>query len=110
VRRPSGARILVVDDEDAVRRILVHNLEGHGFRVAAAESGEEALELEPRFHPDLVILDLGLPEMDGFAVIEVLRERSTTPIVVLSVRGAEGDKVRALDLGADDYLTKPFGV
>jgi two-component system KDP operon response regulator KdpE len=100
----------VVDDEDAVRRILVHNLEGHGFRVAAAESGEEALELEPRFHPDLVILDLGLPEMDGFAVIEVLRERSTTPIVVLSVRGAEGDKVRALDLGADDYLTKPFGV
>ncbi|HEY7452119.1 MAG TPA: response regulator transcription factor [Candidatus Limnocylindria bacterium] len=110
MRRPSGARILVVDDEDAVRRILVHNLEGHGFRVAAAESGEEALELEPRFHPDLVILDLGLPEMDGFAVIEVLRERSTTPIVVLSVRGAEGDKVRALDLGADDYLTKPFGV
>jgi two-component system KDP operon response regulator KdpE len=100
----------VVDDEDAVRRILVHNLEGHGFRVAAAESGEEALELEPKFHPDLVILDLGLPEMDGFAVIEVLRERSTTPIVVLSVRGAEGDKVRALDLGADDYLTKPFGV
>jgi two-component system KDP operon response regulator KdpE len=108
--RPTGARVLVVDDEPAVRRIVVHNLEAHGFRVAAADSGEAALELEPKLHPDLVIVDLGLPEMDGFAVIEALRERSSTPIVVLSVRGAESDKVRALDLGADDYLTKPFGV
>ncbi|HEY7738636.1 MAG TPA: response regulator transcription factor [Candidatus Limnocylindria bacterium] len=108
--RPTGARVLVVDDEDAVRRIVVHNLEAHGFRVASADSGEDALDIEPRFHPDLVVLDLGLPELDGFAVIEALRERSSTPILVLSVRGAEADKVRALDLGADDYLTKPFGV
>jgi two-component system, OmpR family, KDP operon response regulator KdpE len=105
-----GARILVIEDEEAVGRIISTNLSRRGFHVQAAGSGREGLDVEPTFHPDLVLLDLGLPDIDGFAVIEELRARTTTPIVVLSVRGAEGDKVRALELGADDYLTKPFGV
>jgi two-component system KDP operon response regulator KdpE len=78
--------------------------------VAVATSGQDALAQFDLFHPDVVLLDLGLPDMEGFEVIRALRERTGTPIVVLSVRGAERDKVRALDLGADDYLTKPFGV
>jgi two-component system, OmpR family, KDP operon response regulator KdpE len=105
-----GARILVIEDEEAVGRIISKNLSRRGFRVQAAGSGQEGLDVEPTFHPDLVLLDLGLPDIDGFTVIEELRARTTTPIVVLSVRGAEADKVRALELGADDYLTKPFGV
>ena len=106
---PSGARILVVEDDPAVRRIVERNLVGHGFRVQAVDSGRGALGAEPTFHPDLILLDLGLPDMEGHAVIQSLRERTTTPIIVLSVRGSEPEKVRALDLGADDYLTKPFG-
>ncbi len=105
-----GARILVVDDEPALRRAVERNLAGHGFEVRGAETGEEGLELETRFHPDLVLLDLGLPDISGTEVITRLRERSSLPIIVLSVREAEADKVRALELGADDYLTKPFGV
>lgn len=105
-----GARILLIDDERAIRDALERNLAGHGFDVRSAPDGESGLDLEPRFHPDLVLLDLGLPDIDGSEVIGRLRERTTTPIIVLSVRGAEADKVRALDLGADDYLTKPFGV
>ena len=105
-----GARILIIEDEDGVRRVLANNLARRGFVVNAAESGQDGLDAEPAFHPDLILLDLGLPDIDGFAVIETLRERTSTPIVVLSVRGAEADKVRALDLGADDYLTKPFGL
>jgi two-component system KDP operon response regulator KdpE len=105
-----GPRILVIEDEEAVRRVIATNLSRRGFHVQAAGSGQEGLDAEPTFHPDLVLLDLGLPDVDGFAVIEELRARTTTPIVVLSVRGAEVDKVRALELGADDYLTKPFGV
>ena len=105
-----GARILVVDDEPALRRAVERNLAGHGFEVRGAETGEEGLELETRFHPDLVLLDLVLPDIPGTEVITRLRERSSVPIIVLSVREAEGDKVRALELGADDYLTKPFGV
>ncbi len=104
-----GARILVVEDDAAIRRVVERNLAGHGFRIHAVESGRDALGAEPSFHPDLILLDLGLPDIDGFAVIQEIRERTTTPIIVLSVRGAEADKVRALDLGADDYLTKPFG-
>jgi two-component system KDP operon response regulator KdpE len=106
----SGARILVVDDEPALRRAVERNLAGHGFDVRGAETGEEGLELETRFHPDLVLLDMVLPGISGTDVIEQLRQRSSVPIIVLSVRGAEVDKVRALELGADDYLTKPFGV
>jgi two-component system KDP operon response regulator KdpE len=106
----TGARILVIEDDPAVRRVLARNLGAHGFRVETAATGREGLALDPSFHSDLVLLDLGLPDMGGLEVIEELRARTTTPIVVLSVRGGEADKVRALDLGADDYLTKPFGV
>jgi two-component system KDP operon response regulator KdpE len=105
-----GARILVIDDEPAIRRAVERNLAGHGFDVRGAESGEEGLELETRYHPDLVLLDMVLPDISGTDVIARLRERTSIPIIVLSVRGAEAEKVRALELGADDYLTKPFGV
>jgi two-component system KDP operon response regulator KdpE len=108
--RQTGAHVLVIDDDAATRRVVSQSLARHGFRVEGAASGEEALELEPQFHADLVLVDLGLPDMDGFSVISSFRERGTTPIIVLSVRGAEADKVRALELGADDYLTKPFGI
>lgn len=105
-----GARILVVDDEPALRQAVERNLVGHGFDVRGADTGEAGLELETRFHPDLVLLDMVLPDLAGTDVIVQLRERTSVPIIVLSVRGAEADKVRALELGADDYLTKPFGV
>jgi len=110
MKRASGARVLVVDDEPAIRHTLARNLEGHGYEVHSAESGEEALDAAARFQPDLVLLDLGLPDLDGTEVIGSIRSRTSTPIIVLSVRGAERDKVRALELGADDYLTKPFGI
>jgi two-component system KDP operon response regulator KdpE len=110
VNRTLGARILVVDDEPAILRAVQTNLARHEFQVGTAETGEQALQALERFHPDLLLLDLGLPDMDGLDVIRQIRTRSSTPIVVLSVRGAERDKVQALDLGADDYLTKPFGV
>lgn len=105
-----GARILVIDDEPAIRQAVERNLGGHGFDVRGAESGEAGLEAETRFHPDLVLLDMVLPDIAGTDVIVRLRERTSIPIIVLSVRGAEAEKVRALELGADDYLTKPFGV
>src|SRR5713101_4856264 len=110
MNQSTGARVLVVDDEPAIQRVVRTNLSGHGFRVDTAASGEEALDASLRVRPDLVLLDLGLPDMDGLEVIRAIRERGSTPIVVLSARGAERDKVAALDLGADDYLTKPFGV
>ena len=106
----TGARILVIEDDPSVRRVVSKNLAAHGFRVATASAGREGLELDPTFHSDLVLLDLGLPDISGVDVIAELRARTTTPIIVLSIRGSEADKVRALDLGADDYLTKPFGV
>jgi two-component system KDP operon response regulator KdpE len=105
-----GARILVVDDEAEIRRTVERILVGHAFTVRTAATGAAALSAEPTFHPDVLLLDLGLPDIDGFEVIRQIRERTNVPIVVLSVRGAERDKVRALELGADDYLTKPFGV
>jgi len=106
----AGARILVVDDEAAILRALERNLQGHGFQVETASTAANALEASERWHPDAVILDLGLADGDGFDVIRTLRTRSATPVIVLSVRGADKDKVTALDLGADDYLTKPFSV
>ncbi|MGH2358527.1 MAG: response regulator [Candidatus Limnocylindria bacterium] len=109
-RALGGARVLVVDDDAAIRTSVQRNLVGHGFSVQTAVDGESALAAEPSFHPDVVLLDLGLPDIDGFEVLARLRERTSTPVIVLSVRGAEGDKVRALGGGADDYLTKPFGV
>src|SRR5207244_2434569 len=100
VTEPSGARVLVVDDEPAILRVVQTNLSGHGFRVDTAATGQEALEAAGRVRPDLVLLDLGLPDMDGVDVIRLIRERAATPIVVLSARGAEHDEVAAPDLGA----------
>ncbi len=104
-----GATILVVDDEPAIVRTVSTNLRAHGFRVETAGTAAAALECYERTHPDVVLLDLNLPDMDGASVIRRVREHALTPIIVLSVRDAERDKVAALDAGADDYVTKPFG-
>ena len=104
-------RVLIVDDEPAIRRFLRTSLSAQGYRVTEVEDGGAALESLRRNPVDLLVLDLGLPDVDGFEVIRRLRETgSTVPIVVLSSRSDEAGKVKALDLGADDYLTKPFGV
>jgi two-component system KDP operon response regulator KdpE len=103
-------RVLVVDDEAQIRRTLATNLRARDIEVDLAASGEEALEIAERRPPDAVLLDLGLPGIDGIEVIERLRASSTVPIIVLSVREQEADKVRALDAGGDDYVTKPFGI
>jgi two-component system KDP operon response regulator KdpE len=104
-------RVLVVDDEPPIRRFLRTSLSAEGYQVTEAEDGKSALAVLKRNAMDLVVLDLGLPGMDGFDVIRELREsRSTVPIIVLSVRADEAGKVHALDLGADDYVTKPFGM
>jgi two-component system, OmpR family, KDP operon response regulator KdpE len=103
-----GPRILVVDDDPQLLRAVRPTLAARGYEPHVAESGEAALELFARLRPDVVLLDLGLPGIDGLAVIQRIRERDQTPVVVLSARGEERDKVAALDLGADDYLTKPF--
>jgi two-component system KDP operon response regulator KdpE len=103
-------RVLVVDDEPQILRGLGTNLRARGYDVDTAADGEQALDLAARRRPDAVILDLGLPGIDGVEVIRGLRAWSTMPIVVLSVRDQERDKVRALDAGADDYVTKPFGM
>lgn len=102
--------ILVVDDEPQILRALRTILTGRQFRVTTASRGEEALTLAAAAPPDLVILDLGLPDLDGIQVCARLREWTQAPIIVLSVRDSEQDKVAALDHGADDYLTKPFGI
>ena len=109
MKQPNGARILVVDDEPAILRTVRANLERRGFRVDVAQTGDEAVaQAEER--PDLIVLDLGLPDVDGVEVIRRVRARSDTPIIVLSARDSEREKVHALEIGADDYLTKPFGV
>ncbi|MCE5216302.1 response regulator transcription factor [bacterium] len=105
-----GARILVVDDEQAIRRFLRVTLDAQGYQVYEAETGKEALRAVPACRPDVVILDLGLPDMEGHEVIRSLREWSPVPILVLSVREHETEKITALDAGADDYVTKPFAV
>jgi len=105
----SNIRILVVDDERSIRRFLKVSL-GSQFTVLEASGGEEALSAVASEHPDLVILDLGLPDMDGLEVTRRLREWTQVPIIIVSVREQEDDKIAALDAGADDYLTKPFGV
>jgi len=102
--------VLVIDDEPQIRRALKTILTEKGFRVSVAGRGEEGLTLAAASEPDLIILDLGLPDIDGLEVCSRLREWTRVPIVVLSVREAEGEKVAALDRGADDYLTKPFGI
>jgi two-component system KDP operon response regulator KdpE len=105
-----GLRVLVVDDEVAIRRFLRVALNGQGFVVSEAATGQDALQALTLERPDLLILDLGLPDMDGVEVTRRLREWSQVPVIILSVREQEVDKIAALDAGADDYLTKPFGV
>jgi two-component system KDP operon response regulator KdpE len=105
-----GARVLVVDDEPQIRRFLRTGLGGHAYAVLEASTGNGALDQVAASKPDLLILDLGLPDIDGVELIKRLREWSQVPIIVLSVREREQDKIGALDAGADDYLTKPFGI
>ncbi|HVN94879.1 MAG TPA: response regulator [Syntrophorhabdaceae bacterium] len=105
-----GARILVIDDEKQIRLMLKMALAGYGYEVAEAASAQEGLNQTAIFHPDLIILDLGLPDQSGVEVIKRLREWTRTPIIVLSVREDEEDKIGALDVGADDYVTKPFNM
>ncbi|ASO22301.1 two-component system KDP operon response regulator KdpE [Actinoalloteichus hoggarensis] len=102
--------VLVVDDEKALVRALRINLIAHGYAVLTAHDGTSALRTAASGRPDVVLLDLGLPDLDGTTVIEGLRGWSRVPIIVLSARTESGDKVRALDVGADDYVTKPFGM
>jgi two-component system KDP operon response regulator KdpE len=106
----SGERVLVVDDEPQIRRALRVVLTGHGYAVELAANGEEALAALAARVPDAVVLDLMMPGVDGLEVVRETRAWSTVPIIVLSARERERDKVQALDLGADDYLTKPFGM
>jgi two-component system KDP operon response regulator KdpE len=105
-----GARVLIVDDESQIRRFLRTSLNAHNFVTVEATSGNDGLEQATAAKPDIVILDLGLPDIDGVELIRRLREWAHMPIIVLSVRDREQDKIAALDAGADDYLTKPFGI
>ena len=105
----TAQRVLIVDDEVSIRRYLRAALGAEGFATHEAKTGQEALDGVVLYHPEIIILDLGLPDIDGVEVTRRLREWSQTPIIILSVREAENDKVAALDAGADDYLTKPFG-
>lgn len=102
--------LLVVDDDPAIRRVLLSELAAAGYLVRAAENGDAALAAFERDPPDLVLTDLAMPGLDGFGLIAALRETGSTPILVLSVRGGDVDKVRALDLGADDYVIKPVSL
>jgi two-component system, OmpR family, KDP operon response regulator KdpE len=102
--------VLVVDDEEPIRRFLRPVLANQGFEVVEAAGGEEALAWAAARPPQLVVLDLGLPDLSGQVVLERLRTRFTMPVIILSAMGGEGDKIAAFDAGADDYLTKPFGV
>lgn len=101
--------ILVIEDDSQIRRFLRTTLTSNGYQLLEATSGQDGLRQVSIQHPDLIILDLGLPDMDGLEVTRQLREWTAIPIIILSARDKEGDKVKALDLGADDYLTKPFG-
>jgi len=105
-----GASILVVDDEIEIVRALSRSLTAHGYKVFTARNGEDAVRLTLQHRPDLLLLDMVLPGMSGLQVCQRIREQSNVPILVLSVKGTERDKVQALDLGADDYVQKPFGM
>jgi two-component system, OmpR family, KDP operon response regulator KdpE len=106
----SAARILVIEDEQEIRRFLRASLTSHGYSLVEAEDGEGGIRQAASQQPELIILDLGLPDMDGLRVVQQIRTWSRVPIIILSARGQEQDKVEALDAGADDYLTKPFGI
>jgi two-component system, OmpR family, KDP operon response regulator KdpE len=106
----ASVRVLVVDDEHGIRKFLRTSLITQGYELFEAATGREALQAVPVNRPDVIVLDLGLPDLDGIDVTRTLREWTAIPIVILSVRDQESDKIAALDAGADDYLTKPFGV
>lgn len=106
----AGALLLLIEDDLPTRRALAANLAGHGHRVDEASTAADGLRAWAARRPDLVLLDLGLPDRDGLSVIRQVRREAATPILVLSARGDEGDRVTALEQGADDYLTKPFGL
>jgi two-component system KDP operon response regulator KdpE len=103
-------RVLIVDDEPAIRRFLRVTLTAQAYNTIEAASGQEALSKAAADKPDIIVLDIGLPDINGIEVTRLLRQWTQMPIIILSVRGAESDKIAALDAGADDYLTKPFGV
>jgi two-component system KDP operon response regulator KdpE len=105
-----GPVVVLIEDAPEIRRFLRATLAGHGYRLVEAETGREGLQAAETRQPDLIILDLGLPDIDGLEVIRRLRQWTAVPILVLSARGQEVDKVAALDAGADDYVAKPFGV
>ncbi len=105
-----GPKLLIVEDEQEIRRFLRVSLNHHGYRLVESETAKDAVLQAATQQPDLIILDLGLPDLDGLDVIRQVRGWAATPIVVLSARGQESDKINALDAGADDYLTKPFSV
>jgi two-component system KDP operon response regulator KdpE len=107
---PGGARILIVEDDDATRRALARDLGLHGYHVEEAEDGHAAIGRWELRRPDLVLVDLGLPDMDGLRLVRLIRRDAATPVIVLSARGEERTKIDALEQGADDYVTKPFGV
>lgn len=106
----SGPRVLVIDDEAQIRRFLRISLEANGYEVHEVANGLDGIGRAAQLRPDLIILDMGLPDIDGLEVLRRLREWTTTPAIILSVRDADDDKVAALDAGADDYLTKPFSL
>ncbi len=106
----TGPLVLLIEDEPAMRRFLRAALGGHGYRLVEAETGVAGLTEAATRNPEVILLDLGLPDMDGLEVTRRIREWTSTPVIVISARGQERDKVAALDAGADDYLTKPFGV
>jgi len=106
----SAGKILVVDDDPQIRRVMKATLVGHGYEVLEARTGEEALEKAPAEMANLVLLDMNMPGMGGLETCRVLRQASDIPVIILSVRNSEKDKVAALDAGADDYVTKPFGI
>lgn len=107
---PDQALILIVDDEPETLKYVGANLKARGYRIGTAGDGLEAIRIFQEISPDLIVLDIGLPGLDGFEVCAAVRRRSTVPILILSAHGSEPDIIRALELGADDYLTKPFGV
>ena len=105
-----GAKILVIDDEKSIRKLLDISLTSEGYDVALANTGKEGITLLANFRPDVIILDLGLPDLPGGEVLKKIKEKTATPVIILTVKDAEADKVELLDAGADDYLTKPFNV
>ena len=106
----SGAHLLLVEDDDVARTAVAVNLAGHGYVVAEAPDAASAFSVWDAARPDLIVLDLGLPDLDGVAIIRRVRREATTPILVLSARGQESDKIDALEAGADDYVTKPYAI